>query len=241
MKQTLIIIYALINVAIAQQPLSISTDKTTSPVFPLPIKYVGKGTEDMLVHPVKENDNILLIKAASKQFSEAYLSIVTADGNVYTFTVNYSPAPAELSFHLPPNKKANIATYASSIINNKPRRILKVAKYNVIAKVTGIYIRDDVIYYELEICNHSPIEYDIDLLPFVIRDKKKSRLTAIQEIELTPLYIAGNSRQVKAYKFSVIVVALDKFTISDAKLLGVRIMEKNGGRHFNQKIYNNHI
>lgn len=93
----------------------------------------------------------------------------------------------------------------------------------------------------MEICNNSPIDYDIDLLQFVIRDKNKSKRTAIQENELTPLYIAGNKKQVKAYNFSVIVVALDKFTIPDAKLLGVRIMEKNGGRHFNLKIYNGHI
>lgn len=241
MKQIIFTFFALINVALAQQPLAITTDKTTSLIFPFPIKYVDRGTKDILVQPVKENDNILLVKAASKQFTETNLSIVTGDGHVYTFTVSYSPAPAELSFHLPPNKKASIATYANSIIDNKPRRILKVEKYNVVAKVTGIYIKDEVIYYQLEICNHSPLDYDIDLLQFVIRDKKKNKRTAIQENELTPLYIAGNKRQVKAYNFSVIVVAMDKFTIPDAKLLGIRIMEKNGGRHFNLKIYNGHI
>jgi len=241
MKQILIFLLALINVAIAQQPLAITTDKTTSLIFPFPIKYVDRGTKDILVQPVKENDNILLVKAASKQFAETNLSVVTSDGNVYEFTVIYQPQPSSLVWHLPPNNKANIATYANSIINNKPRRILNVAKYNVIAKVTGIYVKDDVIYYQLEICNHSPLDYDIDLLQFVIRDKKKSKRTAIQENELTPLYIAGNKRQVKSYNFSVIVVALDKFTIPDAKLLNVRIMEKNGGRHFNLKIFNNQI
>ncbi len=241
MKQILIILIALINVAIAQQPLTITTDKTTSLIFPFPIKYVDRGTKDILVQPVKENDNILLVKAASKQFSETNLSVVTADGNVYTFTVNYSDTPAELSFHLPPNKKTGIATYANGIIDNKPRRILKVEKYNVIAKVIGIYIKDEVIYCQLEICNHSPVDYDIELLQFVIRDRKKSKRTAIQENELTPVYIAGNKKQVKGYSFSVIVVALEKFTIPDAKLFAIRIMEKNGGRHFNLKLYNKQV
>ncbi len=241
MKQIIIFLFAFSNFANAQQPLAITTDKTTSLIFPFPIKYVDRGTKDILVQPIKENDNILLVKAASRQFAETNLSVVTADGNVYTFTVNYSPAPAELSFHLPPNKKTSIATYANSIIDNKPRRLLKVEKYNVIAKLTGIYIKDGVIFYQLEICNHSPLDYDIELLQFVIRDKKQTKRTAIQENELTPLYIAGNKKQVKAYNYSVIVVALDKFTIPDAKLLGIRIMEKKGGRHFNLKIYNGHI
>jgi len=241
MKQLLFILIALIDVAFAQQPLAITTDKTTSLIFPFPIKYVDRGTKDILVQPVKENGNILLVKAATKQFTETNLSVITGDGHVYEFTVTYQLQPSSLVWHLPANKKANIATYANSIIDNKPRRILKVEKYNVVAKVTGIYIKDDVIYYQLEICNHSPLDYDIDLLQFAIRDKKKNKRTAIQENELTPLYIAGNKKQVKAYNFSVIVVALDKFTIPDAKLLGIRIMEKNGGRHFNLKIYNGHI
>ena len=70
MKQILFILIALLNAAFAQQPLSISTDKTTSLIFPFPIKYVDRGTRDILVQPVKEDERILLVKAASKQFAE---------------------------------------------------------------------------------------------------------------------------------------------------------------------------
>ncbi len=241
MKQLLFVIIALMNVAAAQQPLTITTDKTTSLIFPFPIKYVDRGTKDILVQPVKENDNILLVKAASKQFAETNLSVVTADGNVYTFTVNYSANPAELSFHLPPNKKAGIATYANSILHRPSKRIVQVKHFNVVAKLSGIFIKDDVLFYQLEIHNHSPLDYDIDLLQFSIKDKGKSKRTAIQENEITPLYIAGNRKQVKAYNYSVIVVAMEKFTIPDAKFFGIRLMEKNGGRHFNLKIYNVHF
>ena len=83
--------------------------------------------------------------------------------------------------------------------------------------------------------------FDIDLLTFHIIDKKKSKRTALQENELVPLYIAGNKSKIKAYNFSVIVVALDKFTIPDTKFLGIRLMEKNGGRHFNLKVYNGQL
>lgn len=241
MKKFLIILMALFNVAIAQQPLLITTDKTTSLIFPFPIKYVDRGTKDILVQPIKENDNILLVKAASKQFAETNLSVVTADGNVYTFTVNYSLSPSELSFHLPPNKRSAISSYAHALLNNPPKRIMKVERHGVLVKVSGIYIKDEVIFYQLEIHNHSPIDYDIDLLQFVIKDLKKTKRTAIQENEVVPIYIAGKKKQVKAYDYSVIVVALEKFTIPDAKLLAVRINEKNGGRHFNLHLSNNHI
>ncbi|HPH30748.1 MAG TPA: DUF4138 domain-containing protein [Chitinophagaceae bacterium] len=241
MKQILFILISVMNAAIAQQPLSISTDKTTSLIFPFPIKYVDRGTRDILVQPVKEDERILLVKAASKQFAETNLSVVTGDGNVYEFTVNYTPQPSVLVLHLPPNKKATISAYANAILNNPPRRISKVEHGAVIAKLSGIYIKDEVIYYQLEIHNHSPLDFDIDLLKFFITDKKKSKRSSVQENELVPLYVAGNRSKVKAYNFSVVVVALDKFTIPDAKFLGIQLMEKNGGRHFNLKVYNRQI
>jgi conjugative transposon TraN protein len=241
MKQLVIIFFALINVALAQQTLTISTEKTTSLIFPFPIKYVDRGTKDILVQPVKEDEKILLVKAAVKKFSETNLSVVTGDGNVYTFNVTYVEQPKELTFHLPPNKNASIATYCNVILNNPGKRIMIVEHSNIITKLIGIYIKDDVIYYQLEIHNHSPIDYDIELLKFFIQDKRKSKRTSVQENELTPLYVAGNKTNVKAFNFSVIVVALEKFTIPNAKFLGIQMMEKNGGRHFNLKVWNNQI
>lgn len=236
-----IILLLLCNVCFAQTPLSVSTDKTTSLIFPFPIKYVDRGTKDVIVQPVKEDERILLVKAASKQFTETNLSVVTGDGNVYEFTVNYTAQPAVLVMHLPPNKKATISAYANAILNNPPKRIMKLEHGGVITRVIGIYIKDEVIYYQLEIQNHSPLDFDIELLKFFIADKKRSKRTSMQENELLPLYIAGNKSKVKAYNFSVIVVALDKFTIPDAKFLGIQLMEKNGGRHFNLKVYNGQI
>ena len=241
MKRILFILIASMNAAFAQQPLSISTEKTTSLIFPFPIKYVDRGTRDILVQPVKEDERILLVKAASKQFAETNLSVVTGDGNVYEFTVNYTPQPSVLVLHLPPNKKATISAYANAILNNPPRRISNVEHGAVITKLSGIYIKDDVIYYQLEIHNHSPLDFDIELLKFFITDKKRSKRSSVQENELVPLYVAGNRSKVKAYNFSVVVVALDKFTIPDAKFLRIQLMEKNGGRHFNLKVYNGQI
>lgn len=240
MKQ-LITLLLLSNLCFAQTPLSVTTDKTTSLIFPFPVRYVDRGTKDIIVQPVKENENLLLVKAASKNFSETNLSVVTGDGNVYTFTVNYSASPGELTFHLPPNKKGTISIYCNSLLNNPGRRIMKVEHSNVILKVLGIYVKDEVIYLRLEIHNHSPIDYDIDLLKFFLKDRKQSRRTSVQETELTPLYMAGNHTKVQSYNFSDIVVALEKFTIPDAKFFGIQMMERNGGRHFNLKLFNGHI
>ncbi|MBI3137223.1 MAG: conjugative transposon protein TraN [Sphingobacteriales bacterium] len=238
MKQFIILLFALIDGAMAQQILPLTTDKTTSLIFPFAIKHVDRGTKDILVQPVKEDEKVLLVKAAARQFSETNLSVVTADGTVYTFTVCYEEKPVKFQFHLPPSEKATVASYANSILNNKGKRLIRSEHYGVSVQLAGIYVRDNVMYYQLLIKNRGPLDFDIDLLQFTINDRISARRTARQEKVLVPLYIAGKKDKVEAYRFTVLVVALDKFTIPDAKFLTIRILEKNGGRHFNLKISN---
>lgn len=229
--------------AIAQtSSLCISTDKTTSLVFPFSIRHVDRGTKEILVQQVKEADNILLVKASSKNFSETNLSVVTEDGSVYTFVINYEEKPAKWVYNLPENKKTTMSTYANGILDNRRTlRGIRDKSWNIDAAVIGAYIKDDIIYYQLRIKNNSPINYDIEVLRFYIRDKKKGKRTALQENELKPLHVSGNITQVKSFNQNVIVVALDKFTIPDKKFMGIQIMEKNGGRHLMLKLNNKDI
>ncbi len=232
----------LVSINAQTSSLPITTDKTTSLIFPFPIRHVDRGTKEVLVQQVKEADNILLVKAASAKFPETNLSVITGDGSVYSFVVSYTGQLDVPVYHLPVMKDATIATYANGILDNhRTMRGIKDSKWDMEATVTGIYIKDNIIYYQLLLCNRSTIDYDIELLKFYIRDKKKSKRTAAQENELTPLHISGNARKVKGYDFSVLVVALDKFTVPNAKYLAIQLLEKNGGRHLLLKVTNSKI
>ena len=222
--------------------LSITTNKTTSLVFPFSVKHVDRGTKDILVQQVKEADNILLVKASRKEFSETNLSVITTEGGVYAFVVNYEENPATYVYHLASGKNTPISTYAADLLDN-PKTIKRIndKKWDMEATVMGLYIKDNTIFCQLELKNESAIDYDIELLRFYIRDKKTAKRTAVQETELKPLYIAGNYTQVKAYQKNTIVVALEKFTIPDAKFLAIELMEKNGGRHLALKLKNKKI
>ena len=93
-----------------------------------------------------------------------------------------------------------------------------------------------MIYFQLLFENQSPVDYDIEVLRFFIRDRKKGKRTTIQENELKPLYVTGNARQGKANSRTAIVVPVEKFTIPNAKYLAIQVMEKNGGRHVHIKV-----
>src|ERR1700752_4609443 len=153
MKKLLIFIFTF-NQCFGQN-LSLSTDKTTSLVFPFPILHVDKGTQDIITQPVKEPGNILLVKAASKNFAETNLSVVISDGSVYTFKVSYTDNPDKWVFYLRAKKDESVATYANGILDNtNKRKYCRVRKNGVSVSVNGIYIRDEVMYYQLLICNH---------------------------------------------------------------------------------------
>lgn len=244
MKRKMCLVFVwLISVSIsAQTPLSIATDKTTSLVFPFSILHVDRGTESILAQRVNEQPKVLLVKAAANDFEETNLSVVTDDGSVYSFLVSYAKHLTEWVHYIPIQQKTSLAMMANGILDNpKSMRGIKSAKWDIHFAITGIYIKEDVIFYQLTISNNSPIDYDIDLLKFYIKDHRKNKRTAIQENELTPLHISGNIKQVKAYFHSSIVIALDKFTIPDAKYLAVQLMEKNGGRHLQLRVNNRKI
>lgn len=228
--------------AMGQTSLGITTEKTTCLIFPFAILHVDRGTEALLVQPVKEAPTILLVKAASKDFPETNLSVVTEDGSVYSLKVSYENKPAVWVYYLPIQQKIALSTYANGILDNpKTTRGIKDRKWGMQFSIKGIYIKDDVIYYQLSLENNSPINYDIELLRFYIRDKKKDKRTAVQENDLTPLVVSGNTSLVKAACSSTIVIAFEKFTIPDAKYLAVQVMEKNGGRHLFMKVNNRKI
>lgn len=237
-KQLACLLSFILLVIICQaQTLGLSTDKTTSLVFPFPIKHVDRGTDAVLAQRVE--DNILLVKAAAEDFAETNLSVFTGDGSVYTYRVLYERSPRVWVYRMPVMTNASIAMYANAILDNpRTSRGVHDKKWNIEAHVTGIYIKNDVIYYQLRIWNRSPVDYDTELLRFFIRDKKRAKRTAVQEKELTPLYMSGRINVVKAYSDNIVVLAFNKFTLPDAKFLGIQLMEQNGGRHLQMKVKN---
>lgn len=194
----------------------------------------GQGSQSILAQQVKEVPTILLVKAASNSFSETNLSVVTEDGSIYAFDVCYDGKPVVLVHYLPINNKATTAMYANGILDNQPvTKGIEDHKWKTDAAITGIYIKNDMMFYQVSISNNSPVDYTIELIRFYIRDKKKSKRTAVQEIELKPVYIVGNTRLVKAKNNSVLVFALEKFTVPDAKYMAVQINEKTVAGIFN--------
>nr|WP_309758914.1 conjugative transposon protein TraN [Flavobacterium sp.] len=233
--------------------LTIAYSKTTNIVFPYAIKSVDRGSQDILVQKAKGLENMLMIKAAQKGFFQTNLTVVTADGKLYSFVLNYDekspqlnltvnkikPEGQEIYFSSETGNEENVQEYSKLAFYDKKKiRGEKERSYDIDFQFNGIYIRDDVMYYRIKVTNNSKINYDVDQLRFFIRDTKKVKRTASQEIEITPIYILNNVVKIDGEAENTFVFALPKFTIPEKKYLAIQLMEKNGGRHVELHVKN---
>lgn len=233
--------------------LHIGYSKTTSIVFPYTIKSIDKGSPDVLMQKAKGVENILLVKAAKQNFNQTNLTVVTADNRLYVFVLNYDEACPDLNikadntavvngnilFSAENDNQKEIEQYASLALSKKKRVSgLKRSKFEVKLNVTGIFIHQDILYFRLLLGNSSRINYEIDQLRFFIRDQKKSKRTASQEIEILPLYVSASSDVIPDKSEVSVVYAFGKFTIPEKKYLTIQLIEKNGGRQLEMDIKN---
>jgi conjugative transposon TraN protein len=239
--------------------LNITCNKTTNLIFPFSIVNVDRGSKDILVQKVTGAENILQVKADKPNFLETNLSVITADGNLYSFIVDYLIDPLQLNivfqkdtlnsamnqqitFSDAEHNAAELNNVAHHVLNS-PRTIysIKDKREAMLLSLNGLYVHNDIFYLLLALKNRSQVSYDINAIRFLIRDKKKSKRTAIQEMEIRPAYICGNDTIIKGMSFQRIVIALPKFTLSDDKYLIVQVLERNGGRELNIQVKNNRL
>src|SRR3970282_1856707 len=93
----------------------------------------------------------------------------------------------------------------------------------------------------LRIANRSNIPYHTSLLYFYVNDRQKLKRTASQELIQTPLYHYGNAEVIEGQSTRDLVYDLPKFTIPDAKILTIELMENRGGRHLQLAVGNRSI
>lgn len=238
---------------IKSDELSISSIKTTNLVFPYAIKSVDKGSRDILVQKAIGVENVLQVKAARALFPETNLTVVTADGSLYSYLLNYAEKPLMLNIRMDQtgDKPSPMAVFNANETNdllqaraqkvwNKRNTIERKGDHSngIRISIKGIYVNGDELYFQIGLENTSVIDYDIKMLRFFIVDKKKSKRTTSQELAIDPVYILGDTRLLRTNTEHTMVVAVPKFTIPDKKTFIVQMQENNGGRNLRISIEN---
>lgn len=239
---------------VAETDLQITYSKTSSIIFPWHIVAVDRGSADLLVQKARNIANVLQLKARRRNMAATNLTVITADGLLYHFPIRYAESPERLTVQL----NGRMDSASSIIFENMTAQqferdannILHHAGYNFIKgkrkdgvafTIEGIYVRGPYLYYHLHVDNGTSLDYAVDQLAFYVKDNRKVKRTAFQEISLKPLYHKGDVNIIKAYAHEDIVICLDKFTLADDRHLTAELTEMNGGRNLVLKLKNRHL
>ena len=243
---------------IAPHGLEVTYDKTVHIIFPSPVSYVDLGSPNLIAGKADGAENVIRVKSTVKEFrGETNLSVITDNGNFYTFNVRYSDEPLLLNVEMvdfihdgstvnrPNNaldvyltelgsespKLVNIIN--QSIYKNNDRNIKHIGckRFGIQYLLKGIYTHNGLLYFHTEIKNQTNVPYDIDFITFKIVDKKVAKRTAIQEQVIFPLRAYNYATRVGGREKERTVFTMDKFTIPKDKQLIVQMHEKSGGRH----------
>ena len=245
--------------------MEVTYDKTSHLIFPTGIRYVDLGSEYLIAGKAEDAENVLRVKAAVRDFEpETNFSVITNDGRYYSFDVYYSRYPDALSYDLLTmqkkvdkangndvlfeelgNNSPSLAGLLLETIYKKDKRIVKhigAKSFGIQFILKGIYIHNGKYYFHTELRNKSNVPFDIDFINFKVVDKKVAKRTVVQERPMIPLRtykpledgISGKSTEQNVF-------LLDKFTITDDKVLLIEIFEKNGGRHQTLQVENSDL
>lgn len=138
--------------------------------------------------------------------------------------------------------QSDIVYNCDRIIRHRGRGKRGAAVNKMEARLRGLFVKENVLYYRLAVDNKSNLNYDIDYIRYFVVDSKTAKLTSRQEIELRPIYVYNDAiTTVRGHQRVERVYAFQRFTIPNSKQLLIVIGERNGGRELTFQVQNKDI
>ena len=229
---------AALTRTIVRPVLYVNETITTHLVMPENIKLVDLSTDKIAGNQCA--DNIVRLKPSSALADQQFIGTVTLVGerNIALYDLLYTKNPKEaatlyyvptqhLSAYQNPSVKMpskEIAQYAWAIFcSDRKFYNIKSKAYGVSMRVNNIYSVGDYFFIDFSLHNHTNVKYDIEELRVKLMDKKETKATNSQTIELTPEYLLFDTKTFKKDYRNVLV--LKKLTFPEEKILQIEIYE----------------
>ncbi len=209
-------------------------------VSPENIQYIDISSKSLVGDlPVK---NVARLKYKSDTLKSAGDAVVTIAGEKFLaqYRVVYSPpngSTVESDIEIVPEdmrpldfpgislSKNQLRAYAVNVFSKLPERHLEQSKaYGIKAQLYHIYTFGDYIFLDLGYQNGSKLAYDIDELRFKVDDKKVTKASTVQSLEIKPELLLFDVPGFKKHYRNVFV--FKKFTFPGNKLLHIELSEK---------------
>ena len=213
----------------------INKDVSTHFIAMEDILYVDISTNDIMgdipiantlrVKPMEEGASGV-VTIATERFFTQYMLVYTSDlTKAYT---RYNISYIDLRSFMNPEKsltKSEMYDYAHRmyVSNNNFYDVSSTAKL-LRMTLNNIYTIDKYFFIDVSLLNKSNIQFDIDQIRFKIEDKKQTKASNFQSVEIMPLMDIYTAMSFKKKYRNIFV--FEKFTFPEDKVLTIEISEK---------------
>lgn len=229
---------AALTRTLVRHTLYINEGITTHLVMPENIKLVDLSTDKIAGNQCA--DNIVRVKPSGSMSNQKFVGTITLVGErniaLYDLVYTQDPKQAATLYYIPtahlrayqnpavrmPSQA--MAQYAWAIFcSDRKFANIKSKAYGISMRVNNIYAVGDYFFIDFSLRNHSNVKYDIEELRVKLLDKKETKATNSQTIELTPDYLLFDTKSFKKDYRNVLV--LKKLTFPEEKILQLEVYE----------------
>ena len=239
----------------AQNILNLSDKKSVHVVCPDKVLYVRCGDDSSIKAEIlPELSNIVRVKALHPFEGQTSLTVVCAGriysvaamfGNCDVLTYQLESLPSEKAFpfsgKLMPDE--SIQGISDQILSGKGNHTVhrRIRKNGLQMEVSGICIKGDALFLEVQITNCTNMVFDVEAFNFWIADKRQQKATNVQEYQLALDYSRFDLKRIPARDRATEIFVIEKLTIPDKRVLRIEMIEKsneNIGRNLSLKLKN---
>ena len=173
-----------------------------------------------------DGDVLAIVTIVTERYRTQYALIYTTRLTEAVTDKQIQPEE-KIAYHNPSVSMSTeeMTKYARKIWNS-PARIRNVStkQHRMTMRLNNIYSVGEYFFLDFSIENRTNIRFDIDELRVKLCDKRQSKATNVQMVELTPAMILDQSRAFK-YGYRNVIV-LKKMTFPNDKILSIELSEK---------------
>ena len=224
------------------QLLTVNENVTTVITASEPVRFVDISTEKVAGdQPINNTIRLKPKEAADVNKDGDILAVVTIVTERYRtqyaliYTTHMEEAVTEKTIdmdeRIPYNNPAvsmsteDMVRYARQIWTSPARyRNVSTKQHKMTMRLNNIYSVGEYFFIDFSVENKTKIRFDIDQLKVKLNDKKTSKATTVQTIELTPELILDETKAFRHGYRNVIV--LKKMTFPNDKMLTIELSEK---------------
>ena len=199
------------------EQLTVNENVTTMITAPEPIHLVDISTDKVVGD--KPIDNVIRLKPKDGGHSDgeviAIVTVVTERFRsqyalIYTSVLEEAVADKEILL-------SERNSFKNPVVSMSTEEMVRYARHNV-------YTVGEYFFIDFSVENRTNLRFDIDELRVKLIDKKASKATNVQTVEVTPTLVLDKSEFFRHGYRNVIV--LKKMTFPDEKVLVIELSEK---------------